>query len=169
MSMSTTALLVIDAQEGYFNGKATFLDNPQPLFNIDSAQENVVQMLEKARKMNYPVVFIAHEGLELGALHASMTQQEQDIHILKTHPSSFFGTDLHEKLQGLGIEKLILCGYQTDVCIKATALDALKLHYLVTVVEDAVSAQTEARHVDTLHHLDLAVARVTIGHDIALA
>lgn len=167
---TNTALLVIDAQEGYFNGKATFLAQPQPLFHIHAAQENLLKVVAQARRIGYPIIFIKHEGLELGELHESLLPvQPEDRVIWKTEPSSFFNTNLHELLQSCHAEKLILVGYQTDVCIKSTAEDALKLHYSVTVVEDAVAAQTEERHTEALKYLNITIARMNVGSDLAVA
>ncbi len=165
-----TALLVIDAQEGYFDGNATFLEHPEPLYHIKEAQENLLILVNQAKKLNYPILYIKHEGLSLGELHESLLPvAPETIFIWKTEPSSFFNTNLHEILQQYGIEKLILVGYQTDVCIKATAEDALKLHYSVTVVEDAIAAQTEKRHADALASMDIAIARMSVGSDLAVA
>ena len=167
---TTTALLIIDAQEGYFNGKATFLAQPEPLFNINNAQENLLKVVHQARKLGYPIIFIKHEGLELGEIHESLLPLEpQDKVIWKAEPSSFFNTNLHELLQSTNSSKLILVGYQTDVCIKSTAEDALKLHYSVTVVEDAVAAQTEERHLEALRNMDITIARMNVGSDLAVA
>ncbi len=47
-------------------------------------------------------------------------------------------TDLHEVLQTVGIERLVVLGLATDYCVKYTVLDALKLGYQVTVIKDGV-------------------------------
>lgn len=165
-----TALLVIDAQIGYFNGEATFLEKPQALFHIEQAQENLLKVLAQAHKLQYPVIYIKHEGLGLGELHESLLPlRNEDTVIWKTEASSFLNTNLHEVLQQAGVEKLIITGYQTDVCIQSTAEDALKLHYSVTVVEDAVAAQTEQRHTDALHAMNIAIARMNVSSDLAVA
>jgi nicotinamidase/pyrazinamidase len=49
-------------------------------------------------------------------------------------------TGLHDFLQKLGINFLALTGLAADVCVKFTALDALKLGYEVFLVEDATRA-----------------------------
>jgi len=45
-------------------------------------------------------------------------------------------TLLHDFLQQRGIENIVIYGIATDYCVKATALDALKLGYQVTVIEE---------------------------------
>ncbi len=60
--------------------------------------------------------------------------------------SAFFENDQRTKtgldgfLSSLGITKLFLCGLATDFCVKWSALDACKLGYEVSLIEDAVKA-----------------------------
>ena len=54
--------------------------------------------------------------------------------------SDFDQTSLHLLLQSLKANRLFVGGLATDYCIKATVLDALKLHYEVFVLIDAVRA-----------------------------
>jgi len=42
---------------------------------------------------------------------------------------------LNQLLKKAGIEELIVYGLATDYCVKATALDAVKAGYKVTVIE----------------------------------
>lgn len=52
--------------------------------------------------------------------------------------SGFEGTDLNQILRSSGIRRLFVCGVATDYCVKATALDAIRLGYTVFVLEDAI-------------------------------
>ncbi|MDR9417388.1 bifunctional nicotinamidase/pyrazinamidase [Gracilimonas sp.] len=58
--------------------------------------------------------------------------------------SAFFENDhetvtgLHGYLQARNIDELVIAGLATDFCVKWTALDARKLGYKVTLVENAV-------------------------------
>ena len=56
---------------------------------------------------------------------------------LKEAYSAFDGTGLSETLHEAGIERVFICGLATDVCVKSTALDAIKLGYDTYVIEDA--------------------------------
>ena len=49
-------------------------------------------------------------------------------------------TELNELLVDAGAERLVLVGLALDVCVKATAEDALDHGYAVTIVENAVAA-----------------------------
>jgi nicotinamidase/pyrazinamidase len=59
--------------------------------------------------------------------------------------SEFEGTDesgrtLDEALKSHGVNRVYVAGLATDYCVKATALDALKLGYETFVISDAVRA-----------------------------
>lgn len=51
--------------------------------------------------------------------------------------SAFDDTELAETLKEAGVKRIFLCGLATDVCVKSTAIDAVKLGYEVYVAEDA--------------------------------
>lgn len=54
--------------------------------------------------------------------------------------SGFEGTDLHERLQKIGVNRLFIGGIATDYCVLNTVKDALSLGYEVYLLEDAVQA-----------------------------
>lgn len=47
-------------------------------------------------------------------------------------------TGLHEHLRGRGIEKVVVLGLAGDVCVKATAHDAVSLGYPTTIVLEGI-------------------------------
>jgi nicotinamidase/pyrazinamidase len=49
-------------------------------------------------------------------------------------------TELEDLLREHGIEKVVIGGLATDYCVKATALDAVRLGFETTVLEDAIAA-----------------------------
>jgi nicotinamidase/pyrazinamidase len=49
-------------------------------------------------------------------------------------------TGLAELLRAKGVAAVVVVGLATDYCVKATALDALSLGFVVTVARDAVAA-----------------------------
>ena len=50
--------------------------------------------------------------------------------------SGFQGTDLAERLNKSGVTRVFVAGLATDYCVKATALDAVKLGFETVLVED---------------------------------
>ena len=55
-------------------------------------------------------------------------------------------SDLHEKLQEMGVENLIVAGTATNMCSESTARDAMMLDYKVVMVEDANAARYDDDH-----------------------
>jgi nicotinamidase/pyrazinamidase len=54
--------------------------------------------------------------------------------------SGFQGTDLEERLKSLGVDEIFLGGLATDYCVRESTLDARKVGFSVTVMEDCTRA-----------------------------
>jgi nicotinamidase-related amidase len=69
---------------------------------------------------------------------------EGDVLVEKNKDSGFYETELHERLQELGVDTVIITGMQTQICVQTTAADAFFRGYKVIVPPDAVvSARPE--------------------------
>ena len=49
-------------------------------------------------------------------------------------------TELGDLLRVRGIERVVVCGLATDYCVRATALDGIRLGFEVELLDDAVAA-----------------------------
>ena len=49
-------------------------------------------------------------------------------------------TELEGLLQAAGTREVVVCGLATDYCVKATALDAVRLGFETAVLTDAIAA-----------------------------
>jgi len=61
-----------------------------------------------------------------------------DYVIRKQHYSAFFETHLESLLKELGIRNLVVVGFDSQVCLRATVTDALFRNYRVIVLRDSV-------------------------------
>ena len=86
-----------------------------------------------------------NEGYEL---YPDLDVEDQDLIVTKRRFSPFVigASDLHEKLQEMGIENLIVTGTATNMCSESTARDAMMLDYKVVMVEDANAARYDDDH-----------------------
>ncbi|MEO3876063.1 isochorismatase family cysteine hydrolase [Nonomuraea sp. B12E4] len=70
----------------------------------------------------------------------------EDIVLVKYKDSGFYETELHDRLQELGIDTVLITGMQTQICVQTTAADAFFRGYNVWVPSDCVvSARPEDR------------------------
>lgn len=97
-----------------------------------------------------------------------------DAVVYKSRFSGFHGTELHEILQARRIQRLIVVGATTSVCVDSTVRDAMFLDYHCLVVSDATAepiAQDAPRsnHEASLLTFELLFAHVAKAEDIAAA
>jgi nicotinamidase/pyrazinamidase len=92
-------------------------------------------------------------------LHPALDRESVDVVLDKgQHPhtegySAFERPDLHRLLQEHGIDAVTIAGLATDLCVRASALDALGHGYTVEVVADAsrgVDPEASARALEEI-------------------
>jgi ureidoacrylate peracid hydrolase len=84
-----------------------------------------------------------------------------DTIIPKHTYSGFFGTPLHETLQGMGVNTLIVTGVVTNICVRSTCHDAFFQGYDVLVPRECVSATSEREQESSLYDIDTHYGAVT--------
>ncbi|PKK40209.1 Nicotinamidase [Clostridiaceae bacterium JG1575] len=90
-----------------------------------------------------------------GAINPWYAAHFRDPRVLwldKRRYSAFCGTPLDLLLRERGVEKVVLCGVCTDICILHTAVDAYQLGYAIEVPEHAVASFDPAGHAFALAH-----------------
>ena len=73
-------------------------------------------------------------------------EHDGEIVISKTVSGAFTATNLDAVLRHMGIERLIIAGFETDECIEATGRAALDLGYIPFIAEDACTAYERHAH-----------------------
>jgi nicotinamidase-related amidase len=81
---------------------------------------------------------------------AALTPRPNELILNKTTFSAFASTGLERTLRHLGMETLVIGGVATNVCVEATARDAVDLGYQVILVEDACATYSPESHEATL-------------------
>lgn len=162
--LASSAVIVIDAQREYATGAL-------PLPDLEPANANIAHIEAAARACGAPVIHVAHVGAPGGAFDPAaggailnaVGPEGDELVVEKKLPNSFAGTNLHDHLQSIGAEHLVIVGYMTHMCVSATARAALDLGYRSTVVSDA----TATRSLPSATGGDPIDARVV--HETALA
>ena len=71
---------------------------------------------------------------------------EGELIIDKPGKSSFYATDLEEKLQARGIDRLVIVGVTSDCCVQSTFRDGFERGLECVVLEDCTAAVETANH-----------------------
>ncbi|MBW7917881.1 MAG: cysteine hydrolase [Anaerolineales bacterium] len=141
-----TALLLIDIQKDYFPGGKMELVNPL------AAARKAYGLLQCFREHGGYHVHIQHialkpdaaffvEGTEGTDIHDSVAHFEGEPIVYKHFPNSFRETNLLELLKGWGIERVVVTGMMTHMCVDATVRAAADFGFQVVVAEDACATR----------------------------
>jgi nicotinamidase-related amidase len=141
-----TALILIDIQNDYFPGGS------MELVNVEHAASKARELLDKFRKESAPIFHVQHiaarpnatfflPGTRGAEIHNIVKPNAGETVIIKHYPNSFRDTNLQDELKKAGIEKLIICGAMSHMCIDSTTRAAFDLGYECTVVSDACATK----------------------------
>lgn len=141
-----TALVLIDIQNDYFKGGEMELCNPE------QAGDNAHEILRSCRKNEMAIVHIQHLSTRpnstffipetVGAgINERVKPLVNEKVIIKHYPNSFIGTELLDYLRSLKIEKLIICGMMTHMCVDATTRAAKDFGFECIVIGDACATK----------------------------
>ena len=125
-----------------------------------AAARIIAALREAAERAGFPVIFVndnfgewhsersrlIESALDGGnEITAALTPSEDDYFIIKPQFSGFYATNLPVLLPKLGVNRLILTGIATDICVLFTAADAHMRDYDLWIPEDAVASETPER------------------------
>ena len=80
--------------------------------------------------------------------------------IEKPTASSFYRTDLEERLRVAGVDCLVVTGGATSGCVRATVVDAHARGFKINVVEDGVFDRGQTTHAINLFDMQAKYADV---------
>ncbi len=100
------------------------------------------------------------KGHEMAEFMPELTPEGDDILVTKQYPSAFFGTSLASMLTALGVDTVLITGYSTSGCVRASTLDALCHGFVPFVVKDACADRAEGPHEANLFDLQAKYAEL---------
>lgn len=108
------------------------------------------------------------DGAQLAAEVQQAVDPGRDITFTKTHYSAFAADQqLVQLLRGRFVTEIYVCGALTNISIYATALDAGRHGYDITLVDDCCGYRSDMRHSNAVHRLmELTGCEVTTSSDI---
>jgi nicotinamidase-related amidase len=155
------ALIVIDVQNGVYAYEGT------EVFAGREMIATINRLIASARAAGSPVVFVQHEDEWLRAgdpawelMRELDAPPDADIRVAKHHGSAFHDTPLAETLHRMGVNEVVLCGLQTELCVDSTLRHAAALDFDVSLAEDAHSTYDSGT---------LAAPQIIAHHNRALA
>lgn len=80
--------------------------------------------------------------------------------LTKQYASAFFGTSLGSFLTAEKVDTVILCGFSTSGCIRATAVDAVQHGFVPFIPRDCVADRVQAAHDANLRDIDAKYGEV---------
>ena len=133
-----TALVVVDVQQGMFTC------DPPP-YHAAEVLERISTLLERGRVAGVPIFHVRHDGgpghiLAKGSAgwphHPVVVPRTGELIIDKRHSSAFHDTDFHARLTERGIDRLVIAGLQTEMCVDSACRAAVALGYRVVLASD---------------------------------
>lgn len=179
------ALLIVDMVRAY-------LEPASPLYlDGEAAFAAAADLVDAARLAAAPVIFtnVVYQargsdgglfyrkvpalkafdiGSPLGAFLPALSPRTGDVVVTKQYASAFFGTSLASTLRALGVDTVLIAGFSTSGCVRATAVDALQSGFVPLVVRDACADRHSGPHEANLFDLQAKYAEV-IGKRAAIA
>ena len=156
-----TALIVVDLQKG--------LRDIPSLHPMAGVIDHSSQLIEAFRKQKLPVVLVNVAGTAPGRteeprrhrelpadfseLIPELHQQPDDILITKRTWGAFANTHLEDQLKANGVRQVVLAGVATGTGVEATARQAYKAGFNVTLAIDAMTDVRAEAHEYSLKHV----------------
>ncbi len=132
-SIPKTALVLIDIQDFYFD------TTKAPLVGRYEAGEQSAAILSYFRKTQQEVVHIRHKGG--GDIQEMVKPLPGETVFEKEHVSCFRETPLLEYLQEKEVERLVIVGMMTHMCVEATVRAASDYGFKCIVISDGCTTR----------------------------
>lgn len=182
-------LAVIDVQNDFCHEEGAYARMGHPVDMAAAVVPNIRRALELAREAGVPrvVVRVAHSewtddpawfargtaGSILNVARVPVAREgtwgaelfgiepDEDAIVMTKHRySAFVHTPLELYLRARGATTIVLAGVATNVCVHATARDALHVGFLPYVLEDATAAHSAEAHERALEDIRSFIGRV---------
>ena len=99
-------------------------------------------------------------GSRLGAIPDAIAPQPEDVVVTKQYASAYFGTSLASTLKAMGVDTVLIGGFSTSGCVRASALDTLQHGFAPFVVAEACADRDPRPHEANLFDLQAKYAEV---------
>ena len=150
------AMLIVDMQVGLRNG--------EPKHDLPGVIDRINRLAANVRAQSGLVIFIQHCGgtgddfepqTPGWELLPELVRDPADVIVQKSMNDPFAGAELQARLGGIALDRVLVTGWATDLCVDATVRSAVSNHHNVVVVTDAHTL-SDRPHLDAIsvrrHH-----------------
>ncbi|PMD45188.1 Isochorismatase hydrolase [Hyaloscypha variabilis F] len=149
---STTTLVVDDGPEQEDNDdEEEEEDDDDDLEGEDDSLPET--FLTVAPGQRQKLVLPASPGTNFAESIVAAADIKKDLFSQKTYYSAFKDGSLVQTLRAKFVTEIYICGALTNISVFATAMDAARHGYAITIVEDCVGYRSKARHDEALRRL----------------
>ncbi|MFC4295912.1 isochorismatase family protein [Novosphingobium tardum] len=175
---NSPALLLVDMVQAYLQA-----DSPLYCDTAAAALNCALKLLGAARSGGRPVVFtnvvyapggtdggifykkvpalkVFERGSPLGDFPPTLRPSPEELVVTKQYPSAFFKTGLDRWLAERGVDTLVIAGFSTSGCVRASGLDALQYGFAPFIVREACADRQAETHEANLSDLQAKYAEV---------
>jgi maleamate amidohydrolase len=176
-------LLIIDPARAY-------IDPECPLYaGVEDVAQNIVHLKGVASALGIPVIVtrVLHDDKALNggvfvrkvpslkwlrpespfsAYIEGLSPTGNDIEVVKQYASAFSGTTLAATLTAMGADTVVLAGFSTSGCIRASATDAMQLGFIPLVVREAVGDRLAEVHEANLFDIQAKIGEVVSSETV---
>ena len=142
-SIGCTALLIVDAQAKIIN----------PIKNKELILKNISKLLKAYEILGENIYLSEQNPLKLGRTVDKLLPKKNFKVIEKVNFSIANSEELNNDLKNKKITKLIICGFETHICIQQSVLNLLNRNFEISIIVDAMGSRNINDH-------DIAIKRM---------
>lgn len=154
--MKTKSLIIVDWEKEWTDPKSDYF-----VGDLKEATNKINQLISFCRANDYKIIFVKHiekdsddafieDSVNIDFIDG-LDFQTTDTVIKKYKISPFFETNLDAELKN--IEKIVVAGILTNLCIRSTIHDAYDRDFEIVVIKDCCTAFDEKTHNFTIEDI----------------
>lgn len=157
INIESTGLIIVDIQGNL----------AEQMHDKDSLFKQVGILIEGAKLLSLPIIWVEQLPEKLGATHPQVAQHLSGPAYAKTSFSALGSAEIKQAIESASKTDWIIAGIESHICVYQTVRDLLSMDYKVHVATDAVSSRTKENKVLGINAMQAAGAKIT-GAEMAL-
>jgi nicotinamidase/pyrazinamidase len=169
-------IVIIDPQKDFTDIKGAYAKN-HPISQIQEVKARINKLTKQLDQNRFVIIYSNYQKDQFGT-GISMCIENTKGHeidldldasfqlISKTQHSSFSSQDFKNYLRNNPIQKLLLCGFLAEYCIKQTAINALEAGYKVILLKELIATGDDVQYRKEKMLTDLENKGATINNNL---